>query len=156
MKHALAIVLALGLTGAASAADTEQKPVQQDSPMVAAAKRANRKGRKPANVITNATLAKSGSGAHITTTTAQQPFVAPKPYVPPVPTPEMAGQQARDAAKRRDAEEAAKQKKAAEAQKHAAAAAAAASEEGLYDDAEVDPALAGQTEEPADRKPPQR
>ena len=124
--------------------------------MVAAAKRANRKGRKPANVITNETLARSGAGAHITTTTTQRPFVAPKAYEAPAPTPEMVAQQAREAEKRRAAAKTAKQKRTAEAQENAAAAAAAAAEEGLYDDVDVDPAQAEKTQEDASRRPPQR
>lgn len=176
MKRALTLVVALGLGAAASAADPETKPAAkdaskpaaqpaaapqvteaaQDSPLVAAAKRANRKGRKGTNVITNETLAKTGAGAHITTTTVQRPFVAPKAYEPPAPTPEMVAIQAREAEKRRAAEEAAVRKKAEEAQKRAAAAAAAGAEEGMYHDADLDPAEAERAQEDANRKPPQR
>ncbi len=144
MKRALTIVLALSLGLAA---------VGEDSPMVAAAKRANRKGKKPANVITNETLSKSGGSAHVTTTTAQKPFVAPPPYVAPPPTPDMIAQQQREAAKKRAAGEAAAQVKAADAKKKSTEAAAAAAEEGLFDnDAEVDPPQTGT----ANQKPPQR
>lgn len=151
MKRALTIVLALGLSGAVFADDAEKKPAPEttttaDSPMVAAAKRANRKGKKAENVITNETLNKSGAGAHVTTTAKQRPLTVPKE--PPHPTPEMLAVQAREAEKRRVAAEAAKEQKAAEAKERAVAAAAAAAEEGLYDADELEPA------EPA--KPPQR
>jgi len=167
MKRILTLLLALGVCAATSASETGQQQATgaaaapqatqtQDSPLVAAAKRANRKGRKATNVITNETLAKSGAGAHITTTATQRPFVAPKPYEAPAPTPEMVAMQVREAEKRRAAEQAEAQKKAEETQKRAAAAAAAASEEGVYDDEEVDPAQAEKTQGEANRKPPQR
>ena len=57
---------------------------QQDSPLVAAAKRSGRLGKKPSQVITNDTLVKSGG--HFTTTKSQdalpnqqQPGSAPVP-----------------------------------------------------------------------------
>ncbi|HEX6088413.1 MAG TPA: hypothetical protein VF266_28030 [Thermoanaerobaculia bacterium] len=155
MKRALTIVLALGLGASAFADDAAKKSEPQpqpapqavttaDSPMVAAAKRANRKGRKPSTpVITNDQLNKSGDGVHVSTTATQKPFVMPKE--PPVPTPEMMHQQQREAEKRRAAAEAEKQKKAAEAKEQATAAAAAAAEEGLYDSEELEPI---QTEKP--------
>jgi hypothetical protein len=49
-----------------------QQPVQADSPLVAAAKRANRLGKKPAFVITNETLVTAGG--HFTTTVQQAPI----------------------------------------------------------------------------------
>jgi hypothetical protein len=152
MKHILTVVLALTLGGAAFAAD--EKPATQDSPMVAAAKRANRKGKKPANVITNETLNKTGAGAHVTTAASQRPIVLPKD--PPAPTPEMVANQKRDEEKRRLAAQAVEQKKAAEERERALAAAAAAVEEGTYENPEHDPAEAEKTQEDANRKPPQR
>jgi hypothetical protein len=143
MKRALTILLALSLGIAA---------LGEDSPMVAAAKRANRKGKKPANVITNETLSKSGGSAHVTTTATQKPFVAPKPYVAPRPTPDMVAQQERDAAKRRASTEAAAQVKAEEAKKNTTEAAASTAEEGLFDDDEVEAAQTATTTQ----KPPQR
>lgn len=149
MKRALTIVLALGLGASAFAddaaknAEPQPQPAPQavttaDSPMVAAAKRANRKGRKSTTpVITNDDLNKSGAGVHVSTTATQKPFVMPKE--PPVPTPEMMHQQQREAEKRRAAAEAEKQKKAAETKEEAAAAAAAAVEEGLYDAETLEP-----------------
>jgi hypothetical protein len=50
---------------------TQQVP-QGDSPLVAAAKRAHRLGKKPTNVITNETLVTTGG--HFTTTTQQAPI----------------------------------------------------------------------------------
>jgi hypothetical protein len=144
MKRALTILLALSLGIAAFG---------EDSPMVAAAKRANRKGKKPANVITNETLSKSGATAHVTTTAAQKPFVAPKPYVPPPPTSDMIAQQQREAAKKRAAAEAAAKVRAEEAKSTSTEAAASEAEEGLFEnDEETDPAQTGT----ANQKPPQR
>ncbi|HVE72064.1 MAG TPA: hypothetical protein VNI54_11910 [Thermoanaerobaculia bacterium] len=147
MKRTLTIILALSFGMVAFG---------EDSPMVAAAKRANRKGKKPTNVITNETLAKSGGNAHVTTTAKQAPFVAPKPYVAPSPTPEMVALKARDAEKRRAAAEASAQAKASERHQARSEAAAAAAEEGLYDDVDVDPAQAEKTQQDTSQKPPQR
>jgi hypothetical protein len=158
MKRALTIVLAMALGGVALADETTQPKAQAqpDSPMVAAAKRANRKGRKATNVITNETLAKSGGNAHVTTTATQQPFVAPKPYVAPSPTPEMVAQQERDAAKRRAAAASDARARAHEARQRTNEAAAAAEDEAGYDDADVDPAQAENTQQETTQKPPQR
>lgn len=172
MKRALATILALGLCTIASAdekpaSSADPKPAttttaappsaQADSPLVAAAKRANRKGRKPANVITNETLNKSGAGAHITTTQTQQPFVAPKPVPALRPTPEMIHAENVRQEQKRLAAEAETRKKADAARAKTSAAAAAASEEGLYDDTDVDPGEAEKTQSEANQqKPPQR
>ena len=64
-----ALILFAALIALPAFAD-QPAPVQ-DSPLVAAAKRAKRPVKKPATVITNATLKKSGEGAHITTTKKQ-------------------------------------------------------------------------------------
>ena len=164
MKHSLTIAAALALTlgafaddqaaTAAAPATTTTAPAAAapvDSPLVAAAKRANRKGRKPAHVITNDTLNKSGAGTHVTTTAQQRPLVMPKAPVPPrdVPTAP-AGE-----VQKRIAEQEAAAKKAAESQTLSAAEAAAAAEEGVYDDLETDPAQAEKAHEDANRKPPQ-
>ncbi len=50
--------------------------LKQDSPLVAAAKRAGRLGKKPTSVITNDTLLKTGG--HFTTTQYQDPLPNPK------------------------------------------------------------------------------
>src|SRR5205823_5594045 len=47
-----------------------------DSPLVAAAKRTGRLGKKPSNVITNDTLVKTGG--HFTTTKSQEPIQTEK------------------------------------------------------------------------------
>ena len=74
---------------AATAALAQEQPVQ-DSPLVAAAKRSNRLGKKPAMVITNETLKSSGAKAHVTTT-ASQPALpaaqASKPVAPAATAP---------------------------------------------------------------------
>jgi hypothetical protein len=93
-------------------------PAPQDSPLVAAAKRMNRRGKKPTNVITNETLTKSGGTAHVTTAaTPLKPINLPPPAAEPNPTPEMAAaKKAADEKKRADAAAAAKQKAEAERQ----------------------------------------
>lgn len=168
MKRALATILALGLCTVAGADEkstsrAEPKPAatapagQADSPLVAAAKRANRKGRKPAaTVITNDMLNKSGAGAHITTTQVQKPFVATKALAPLRPTPEMIHAENVREEQKQVAAEAEARRDAETARKKAAAAAAASSEEGLYDDTDADPAQAERTEsETAQQKPPE-
>lgn len=61
-----------------------------DSPLVAAARRANRRNRKAsATVITNETLTQSGANAHVTTTEKQHQIRLPPPPEPSRPTPEM-------------------------------------------------------------------
>jgi len=63
-------------------AATNPKPISTpdtapatDSPLVAAAKKSGRLGKKPSNVITNDTLAKTGG--HVTTTQEQKPITTP-------------------------------------------------------------------------------
>jgi hypothetical protein len=131
MRHALFVVVALALPLAAQ----ETQPVQPaDSPLVAAAKRMNRKGKKPSHVITNDTLRQAGasSTAHVTTTTNQGTLKMPPPVEPPRPTPEMEAQAARIAREKEAAEQAALQKKAREAAELKARRTAEAAEEG-YD-----------------------
>lgn len=171
MKSALATILALGLFAVAAAGDETPAssqsapaaaaapaapPVQTDSPLVAAAKRANRKGRRPANVITNETLNRTGAGAHITTTKTQQPFVAPKPVAAPRPTPEMIHAGNIREEQKRLAAKAEAGRKAEAARDQATAAAAAGAEEGLYDETDGDPARTESQGEPTQQKPPQR
>ena len=105
---------------------------QADSPLVAASKRANRLGKKPANVITNETLKQSGAGAHVTTTTQQPRFQAPEYVPPPRPTPEMEAATRRAAQEKELAKKAAQQQKAAEAEQMRRVAAAAAADDGYY------------------------
>lgn len=152
MKRALPIVLVLALplmaeekkaeekqaaTATASTA-SEAQAVQPDSPLVAAAKRANRLGKKPAYVITNETLRTSGGSAHVTTTTNQPAIQMPKPLEPPRPTPEMVAAQAQAKERKKLAEQAEKDRLAREEQVRRAEQEAAAREEGydgMQDDA---------------------
>ncbi|GEM_PF-2312141 len=94
MNRVLAFVTAAVIATPLVAATTS-KPISTttdaapaaDSPLVAAAKKAGRLGKKPTNVITNESLAKSGG--HVTTT-QQQPAIAPSYTAPSQPV----GQQA--------------------------------------------------------------
>src|SRR5262245_13514447 len=90
MKRALTALFALTMLAVPLAADEPKKESapapQQDSALVAAAKRTHRLGKKPTNVITNETLKKSGTNAHVTTTDTQAKIKMP---APPKPTPEM-------------------------------------------------------------------
>jgi hypothetical protein len=65
--------IALPLAAAESTPQDAPKPAAQDSPLVAAAKRANRLGKKPAFVITNETL-RTMTNAHLTTSAAAVPL----------------------------------------------------------------------------------
>lgn len=144
MKRALCLFVALALPLAAE--ETKQKPAeaaprtqpaapqaQSDSPLVAAAKRANRLGRKPAApVITNETLRQSGANAHVTTTSAQRPLVLPPSLPAPRPTPEMQADAAKAAREKVLAAEAVKKQKA-DAEKAVKEAEAAAATEDGYD-----------------------
>jgi len=92
MKHAiLPVILAVAVPVFAAEqtpVKTLQQPaVQQDSPLVAAAKRTNRLGKKPALVITNDNLVHMNDGRGFTTTTGQQDVTAPAGTA--APTPEM-------------------------------------------------------------------
>lgn len=145
MRCAILVVVALALPLAAQDSSTAAKPAappretavqQADSPLVAAAKRANRKGKKPAKVITNETLRQTGSGGHVTTTANQAPLNLPPP---PHPTPEMEAAAAAEAHRKELAEQTAVQKKEEEKRNRTSAAAAARAEDGdLYD--EIPPA----------------
>lgn len=63
----------------AAKAPAATAPVQttEESPLAAAARRANRLGKKPVNVITNETLVKANTG-HVTTTTNQRTLNLPQ------------------------------------------------------------------------------
>lgn len=124
----------------AQASQPAQPAAQPDSPLVAAARRTNRLGKKkPANVITNATLTKAGSAtAHVTTTETQAPLILPPPLADPRPTPEMAAKARAEEQRKKDA--AAQQKKQSDTAKweQKMKQAAERAEEGMYD-AEDDP-----------------
>lgn len=84
----------------------QQAEEVQDSPLVAAAKRAKRQGRTSTSVvITNATLKDYHANAHITTTTNQRSLKLPDP-------PERAANQSASATARKPAQSAAAVKKA--------------------------------------------
>ena len=174
MKRALTITLAMAValplfaeepkksdkktTTASTAQIQEQtsKPVtQQDSPLVAAAKRANRLGKKKTNVITNETLSQYGKNARITTG-SENPAALPALGPAPAPTPEMQ-MDAKRAAERKKAQEAdAKAKKLAEEREKKLAYAASQAEEGLYDSDEDDPAAAERAHDEAAKKANER
>lgn len=85
MTRAMTSMLTLALLALPVLADEPKKtePAPQDSPLVAASKRSNRLGKKkPANVITNDTVKKSGATAHVTTTTNPAKLPAPPPAKP--------------------------------------------------------------------------
>jgi hypothetical protein len=158
MTRALTIVLVLALPILASAVADEKNPkteekkpeqpaatttaaavpqAQPDSPLVAAAKRANRLGKKPANVITNATLKTSGTNAHVTTTDKQAIFQMPVPLEPPRGTPEMEARKAQQEQRAKAAEQAEKDRKVKQEREQKTQNQAAAAEEG-YDGAQDD------------------
>jgi len=119
MKHVIFPVI-LAVTLPVFAADQvttltqqAQPVVQQDSPLVAAAKRSNRLGKKPAMVITNENLAHMDDSRGFTTTTGQQPVTAPKGAT--APTPEMQAAAAVAKAREDSARVAAQQKRSQEA-----------------------------------------
>ena len=114
-------------------------PAAQDSPLVAAARRMNRLGKKPTNVITNETLTKSSGTAHVTTaSTPLKPIVLPPAAGTPNPTPEMVAA-AKVAEERKKAEMAAAQKaKAEEARRGRVETGARMSEESLEERYEAD------------------
>lgn len=125
---------------AAKPAQASQPAAEPDSPLVAAARRTNRLGKKrPANVITNATLTKSGSAsAHVTTTETQAPLVLPPPLAEPPPTPEMLARAKAEERRKKDTASAEKKKKDTAAWEEKMKKAAERAEEGMYD-AEEDP-----------------
>lgn len=124
-------------TTTATTTAAAEPQAQPDSPLVAAAKRANRLGKKPTNLITNATLKTSGTNAHVTTTDKQAIFQMPKPLEPPRDTPEMAAAKAQQEQRAKAAEQAEKDRKAKEEQQKKVQAEAAATEEG-YDGSQDD------------------
>jgi len=121
-----------------ASAQSAAQPAQPDSPLVAAAKRTNRLGKKkPTNVITNETLKSAGANAHVTTTQTQAIFQMPQPLEPPHDTPEMAAAKAQQAQRKQAAEQAETDRKAKEEQAKKQEAEAAAREEG-YDGSQDD------------------
>jgi hypothetical protein len=127
-----------------------------DSPLVAAAKRSSRKGKKPTNVITNETV-KKPSKAHVTTSHN----VVPLPVLPPASGP-TEDQLRKEKADREYAANAAKlaaekKQKEKEARERRMAAAAAAAESDYVDpgQAESELAEAQKAAKEQEKKPPQ-
>jgi hypothetical protein len=170
LTTAMAITLALPLLGGEKSTKADEKPAQQktakaatteqapppaatgpESPLVAAARRANRLGRKSTTtVITNESV-KSSRG-HVTIGSVDRPMNVPEPVLGP--EAKLAAENAaRAAAEKKSREQtAAQQKQVAEEKARAAAAAAARAEEG-YDGMQDDAGeFVGQTQSP----PPQR
>lgn len=165
MKHALtmlAAVVALPLFAeepatkpAASQTTTTAAataPAQEDSPLVAAAKRANRLGKKPSNVITNQNLVKANTASRVTTTTNQGSINMPPP---PQPTPEMVhAQKVAEERNRKDAEAKRKQERERREQEKRERVYNRA-EDGMLDDVDADTAAAEQEAAKSQKKPPQ-
>lgn len=132
------------------------EPAPAESAMVAAARRANRLGKKPSRVITNETLKKSEGTAHITTTKVQTPVVLPTtPPRPPEAKPAV------EPAKEPPPPSEEELRKAREEKEKRLAAAAEAAEQGYYEDPDHDPAIAEKAADDAaapqeEQKPPLR
>lgn len=130
---------------AAPLQSVHQAPATGDSPLVQAAKRSNRLGRKPvAAVITNETLSKSKG--HITTTASQAPIVVPPKAEPTAMEKAEAAKKEADAKRQAQLELAARKK--AEEEKKKQERAERMYEEGYdggHDDAD---AFAGQAPPP--------
>jgi hypothetical protein len=110
---------------------------QPDSPLVAAAKRANRLGKRPGVVITNDSV--TASKGHVSTSTMIHTANVPEPELGPEAKIAQANAAKAAQDKRVRDEAAAKEKKVAEEKARRAAEAAAAAEEGYdtgHDDAD--------------------
>jgi len=163
MKRTLATTLTLALAlpllaEEAKKAEETPKPqpaAQADSPLVAAAKRANRLGKKSTSkVITNQTVKESGANAHVTTTSKQTSLDAVIKQDPPAPTPEMVAAKKIAERQKLEAEEAAKKREADQKRTQKVKGAAEQFEEEYPDD--VDPAQAEKAmrDASAPQKPP--
>jgi hypothetical protein len=127
-----------------------------DSPLVAAAKRA-RAGRKKSGsiVITDATLKKSTSNVHMTTTETMRPIVLPPPDTRP--SAEMEARRIADETRKATAAKDTQKKKEADARRTEQELTAARAEDDYLAETEVelDPAQPeGPT--PPEQKPPHR
>jgi hypothetical protein len=164
MKHALTMLLAvaalplLAEEPAKKTAATQtstaaaEAPAQQDSPLVAAAKRANRLGKKPANVITNQNLVKASSATRVTTTTNQGSINMPPP---PQPTPEMIHAQKRAEERRQKEAEAKRNAERERREKEKRERAYTNAEEGTFDEMDSDSAASEKDAAQTQKKPPQ-
>jgi hypothetical protein len=112
----------------------------------------NRLGRKPTNLITNETLRESGSNAHVTTTTTPRTIKVSND--PARPTPEMAAAKAAEIQRKQLEVENTQKKKVQEARVHAQRTTAEAAEEGLYGEADHDPAQAEKAQQDANQQKP--
>lgn len=151
---------------AAAPEATTTTAAPEESPLVRAARRANRLGKKPGTVITNESVRKSKG--HITTTTVQRPIE--------IATPRMASDEAAALRKREQEREQARVRVIGEeksrqqdlAALERSARAAEMAEEGYFEDPDDDPARAereadetsrGDDDPPAkatsEQKPPQ-
>jgi hypothetical protein len=128
-------------------------PSATDSPLVAAAKKSKRGKAKPANVITNDTLSKSGG--HITQGEKLPELPAPPPPPKPKPVDPMAAEYARraEAVKKQAADK--KAKEIAARKKSDAERATAATYDDTLDERFDDPAAAehAMQENPANQPP---
>jgi len=164
MKHVifpaiLAVTIPLWAGEQKETAAPAPAPQQQDSPLVAAAKRAGRLNKKPTFVITNETLAQMNGGRLSVSNTPQRPIVLPAPLPPLPPTSEMA------AAEKAAKESATRSKMAAEEKKvHDARMSKAQQKASQYEDesyldddpAAAEHALEKMTQTPSEtKKPPQ-
>jgi hypothetical protein len=163
MKRILATtaMLALALPMLADEPKKSEEPKPQpaqtttaDSPLAAAAKRANRLGKKPTSkvVITNDTLKSSGQNAHVTTTDKLRAL----PRGQAEPSQEVLELQEREQ-KRKAAAEAALKKEKEEKERAAKVRYAAQNAEEAYPD-DMDPAQAEKqlqdANKPKEEKPP--
>jgi hypothetical protein len=129
-----------------------------ESPLVAAARKSTRKGKKPAKVITNDTLSKSGG--HITTGIKGLPPIPPEPPAPKyASTPPPSAEDTADAEKKKKAEEAERKKKADAADRAAASTYDESVDERYDDPAAAEHAMKQRPSEPPTKtqsqKPPQ-
>jgi hypothetical protein len=139
---------------AAATVVTAPAPVRVESPLVAAARRTNRLGKKPANVITNETLVKAGTGSgRVTTTAAQEPIKLPEPSTPRGGAAEIEARRRLEEHRKAAAVKAQKEKEEAERKRKAMEAAIGAAEEGLFYSGEGVDSSAGRNEQ--SQKPPQ-
>lgn len=125
---------------AAATEATTTTAAPEESPLVRAARRANRLGKKPGTVITNESVKKSKG--HVTTTTVQRPIE--------VATPRMASDEAAAIRKREQEREQARVRVIGEEKRkqqeletlERSARAAEMAEEGYFEDPDDDPARA--------------
>lgn len=141
---------------AAATSAAAPAPQQPESPLVAAARRANRLGKKPANVITNDNLVKAGTTGHVTTTLNQPAISLPKEFEGAArPTPEMiAAKKADERRKALEAEAVQKREEEAKRQRRLDAAAAYA-EDGMLNEGDADSSAAEHEVQVQSEKPPQ-